>query len=262
MKTIHEIDERGLKLTVVINTPTIFPIEDPLMPSIFPVAEPLREGVETVAAIFGKPPEYVNTIAALQPEIVAALAQFKHVNASDLIAFFDVVFTSVESQLFEGSPEATLPSRLGVDQCLSAGQIDTIIDRIACQYIVDLSFIDAQPDLTIGEIISLAGEVIFPVWEVPTIQEPGDTVNPTSVQARVVTVIADQMGFWQTPAGGIQLTDRFVQDLSCDSLDVVEIVMAIEDEFDIEIDDAESEGCVTVADAIGLVTSTLTRRHK
>lgn len=270
MKTTHEIDERGLKLTVVINTPTIFPIEDPLMPSIFPVTEPeivLHEGVASVAEIFGKPAAYVNTIAEVQPEIVAALARFSHVNAKDLTDFFDAVFTSVELQLFEGAPEATLLSRLGIDQCLSAGQIDAIVDRIASLYSVSLSHIDVQPDLTIGEIVDLAGAVIFPVWEVPTIQESADTfdisleVDRPAIRDMTLNLISEQM--WRPDERHeINLSDRFVQELGCDSLDMVEIIMAIEDWFGIEVKDEEAEECITVASAVGLVVKMLEKKYK
>ncbi len=43
---------------------------------------------------------------------------------------------------------------------------------------------------------------------------------------------------------------KFVEDLGADSLDVVELVMALEEKFDIEIPDSDAEGIVTVADAI------------
>lgn len=43
---------------------------------------------------------------------------------------------------------------------------------------------------------------------------------------------------------------KFVEDLGADSLDVVELVMALEEKFDIEIPDDEAEKIITVADAI------------
>jgi acyl carrier protein len=43
---------------------------------------------------------------------------------------------------------------------------------------------------------------------------------------------------------------RFIEDLGADSLDVVELVMALEEEFDIEIPDEDAEGILTVSDAI------------
>ncbi len=43
---------------------------------------------------------------------------------------------------------------------------------------------------------------------------------------------------------------KFVEDLGADSLDVVELVMALEEKFDIEIPDADAEGIATVGDAL------------
>ncbi len=46
---------------------------------------------------------------------------------------------------------------------------------------------------------------------------------------------------------------KFIEDLGADSLDVVELVMALEDKFDIEIPDDQAEGIATVADAIKFI---------
>lgn len=43
---------------------------------------------------------------------------------------------------------------------------------------------------------------------------------------------------------------KFIEDLGADSLDVVELVMALEEEFDIEIPDEDAEGILTVGDAL------------
>ncbi len=43
---------------------------------------------------------------------------------------------------------------------------------------------------------------------------------------------------------------KFIEDLGADSLDVVELVMALEEKFDIEIPDEDAENILTVADAI------------
>jgi len=49
----------------------------------------------------------------------------------------------------------------------------------------------------------------------------------------------------------------FADDLDADSLDLVELVMALEDEFDVSIDEEELEGITTVAKAVDLVRSKL-----
>ena len=46
---------------------------------------------------------------------------------------------------------------------------------------------------------------------------------------------------------------KFIEDLGADSLDVVELVMALEEEFDIEIPDEEAESILTVGDAIKFI---------
>ena len=51
----------------------------------------------------------------------------------------------------------------------------------------------------------------------------------------------------------IKEDSKFVEDLGADSLDVVELVMALEEKFDIEIPDADAEKIVTVGDAIKYV---------
>lgn len=58
---------------------------------------------------------------------------------------------------------------------------------------------------------------------------------------------------------GEQVTPEasFADDLDADSLDLVELVMALEEEFDISVDEEELEGVTTVADAIELVESKL-----
>lgn len=48
----------------------------------------------------------------------------------------------------------------------------------------------------------------------------------------------------------ISMDTKFVDDLGADSLDVYQIIMGVEEEFDIEIDADNAEGIVTVADAI------------
>jgi len=55
----------------------------------------------------------------------------------------------------------------------------------------------------------------------------------------------------------VLLEARFAEDLDADSLDLVELVMALEESFDITVDEAELEGVETVQQAFNLVTSKL-----
>lgn len=50
--------------------------------------------------------------------------------------------------------------------------------------------------------------------------------------------------------GDINLDTSFEDDLNADSLDIVELIMAIEDEFELEVDDEELEGITTVGDVV------------
>ena len=50
--------------------------------------------------------------------------------------------------------------------------------------------------------------------------------------------------------GEVKEDSKFIEDLGADSLDVVELVMALEEKFDIEIPDEDAEKILTVADAI------------
>lgn len=51
----------------------------------------------------------------------------------------------------------------------------------------------------------------------------------------------------------VQLSTKFVDDLGADSLDLFQIIMGIEEEFDIEIPQEEAEKIVTVADAVDAI---------
>ena len=68
---------------------------------------------------------------------------------------------------------------------------------------------------------------------------------------RVKKVTADMLGF---QVSDIKETDSFVGDLGADSLDQIEMVMAIEEEFNFEIDDETAEKFEAVADVIKYVT--------
>ena len=63
---------------------------------------------------------------------------------------------------------------------------------------------------------------------------------------KVIEVVVDQL---DCDAAEVKEDSKFIEDLGADSLDVVELVMALEEEFDIEIPDEDAEGILTVKDA-------------
>ena len=74
----------------------------------------------------------------------------------------------------------------------------------------------------------------------------------SSVEERVVNIVAEQLGVEKDK---IKRESNFVNDLGADSLDTVELVMEIEDEFDINIPDESAEKIQTVGEAISHIES-------
>jgi len=76
----------------------------------------------------------------------------------------------------------------------------------------------------------------------------------SSVDERVVKIVAEQLGVNENE---VTKAASFVSDLGADSLDTVELVMALEEEFDCEIPDEEAEKITTVQQAIDYVNAHL-----
>ena len=72
------------------------------------------------------------------------------------------------------------------------------------------------------------------------------------VLERVTTIIVDRLGVDKSE---VKLESSFKENLGADSLDVVEFVMELEEEFDIEISDEEAEKISTVGDAVNYIQS-------
>jgi acyl carrier protein len=77
-------------------------------------------------------------------------------------------------------------------------------------------------------------------------------MEPTSIEAKVKSIIADQLGVSEDE---IKQESSFIEDLGADSLDIVELVMAMEEEFEIEIPDEEAENIKTVGDAVTYINN-------
>jgi acyl carrier protein len=71
-----------------------------------------------------------------------------------------------------------------------------------------------------------------------------------NIEARVKKIVAEQLGVAEAD---VKNESSFVEDLGADSLDNVELVMALEEEFDCEIPDEEAEKITTVQQAIDYV---------
>ena len=76
----------------------------------------------------------------------------------------------------------------------------------------------------------------------------GDDLS--TVLERVTKVIVDRLGVDESE---VKTEASFREDLGADSLDVVELVMELEDEFDMEISDEDAEKISTVGDAISYI---------
>jgi len=76
----------------------------------------------------------------------------------------------------------------------------------------------------------------------------------SEVAEKVVKIISEQL---DVSEDDVILTASFVDDLGADSLDQVELIMAMEEEFDISIPDEDAEKIATVQDAVDYINKAL-----
>ena len=70
------------------------------------------------------------------------------------------------------------------------------------------------------------------------------------IQAKVVKIISEQLGKDESE---ISMSSNFIEDLDADSLDTVELVMALEEEFEVDIPDEAAEKITTVESAVDFI---------
>jgi len=72
-----------------------------------------------------------------------------------------------------------------------------------------------------------------------------------SVDRRVIDLIVEQLGVSEEE---VTMEASFIDDLGADSLDLVELIMAMEEEFSLEISDEDAEKILTVQDVVNYIT--------
>lgn len=72
-------------------------------------------------------------------------------------------------------------------------------------------------------------------------------MNQEEIFEKIKATIVEQLGVAED---AVTLEASFIDDLGADSLDIVELIMALEEEFDLEIPDADAEKIVTVNDVV------------
>lgn len=77
-------------------------------------------------------------------------------------------------------------------------------------------------------------------------------MNVKSIQSRVIEIIAEQLSLREDE---VRLESRFVDDLGADSLDIVELIMEMEEEFGTEIPDEQIESMKVVKDVSDFIAN-------
>ena len=86
-------------------------------------------------------------------------------------------------------------------------------------------------------------------------QEEANVVSQTEVEDKVIGIVSEQLG---VDKAEISRDTSFVNDLNADSLDTVELIMELEDAFEMSIPDEDAEKIQTVGQAIDFIVEHLT----
>lgn len=85
------------------------------------------------------------------------------------------------------------------------------------------------------------------------------TMKTNEIEARVKKIVVEQLGVKEEE---ITTDASFVDDLGADSLDTVELVMALEEEFETEIPDEDAANIVTIKDAVKYIVDRMEKEAK
>ena len=103
-----------------------------------------------------------------------------------------------------------------------------------------------------GFIFGVAKSVRHPLITINANTKLFINMSDKSIEDRVKDIIVDQLG---VNADQVNPAAKFVEDLGADSLDTVELVMAFEEEFDVEVPDEEAEKLQSVGDVITYINN-------
>ena len=85
------------------------------------------------------------------------------------------------------------------------------------------------------------------------------TANTSDIEVRVKKIVVEQLGVTEDE---VTPNSSFVDDLGADSLDTVELVMALEEEFETDIPDEDAEKIVTIKDAVTYISARMEKEAK
>jgi acyl carrier protein len=85
------------------------------------------------------------------------------------------------------------------------------------------------------------------------------TMQVNEIETRVKKIVVEQLGVKEEE---VTTDASFVDDLGADSLDTVELVMALEEEFETEIPDEDAEKIITIKDAVSYIVDRMEKETK